>query len=350
MWFQVPEPPPPCNGAAQITDVAGDGHHSSSDVLAAWFSEAAGRLQAVIQVRAGAFVPEHDDAEINGSGFAFVFTRNGRVEYVRTRAAPDGSLTYDSGTYAGGTFTSLGATTGSVARSTGAGTTTIEIPGAAAGSILSAPFVLTYDGITRGVPAWVDHAPGGEAPDDPARGADYVVGACGAPSPSGPAPVATTAVLLSVPRTLTGGGRVIADGRVVPPRPGVDVTISHSGHSTRVTTEDDGSYAAILTVREITRVDALAGGIHAGTQTIDVRSRTRIRRRGRSLAGTVAPALPGRALLLRSGSPSVLASRRVAAGRFRFRLARSAHGAYQVVYVPAHGRAERSTSNTVHVR
>src|SRR4051794_7475117 len=110
--------PPPCNGAAQITDVAGDGHHSSSDVLAAWLSEAAGRLQAVVQVRAGTFGPEHDDAEINGSGFALLFARAGRVEYVRTRAAPDGSLTYDYGTDAGGAFTSVRATTGSVVHST----------------------------------------------------------------------------------------------------------------------------------------------------------------------------------------------------------------------------------------
>ena len=71
-------PPAPCNNAPQITDANGDGHHPATDVLAAWFSEAAGHLQAVIQVRAGTWVAEHDDAEVNGSGYALVFTRERR--------------------------------------------------------------------------------------------------------------------------------------------------------------------------------------------------------------------------------------------------------------------------------
>jgi hypothetical protein len=183
--------PAPCQGSPQITDVSGDGHHASSDVLSAWLSEASGHLQAVIQVRAATFVPEHSDADINGSGFAFLFTLNGRVDYVSTRAAPDESLTYDYGTYSPSNhFTSLGTTTGSVARSPGTGSTTIDIPAAfdiSPGALLAAPFVLTYDGINAGVPDWVDHAPGGQEPDDSARGADYVVGSCGGtPAAGGP--------------------------------------------------------------------------------------------------------------------------------------------------------------------
>src|SRR4051794_2413628 len=65
--------PAPCNHAPKITDPSGDGHHPGTDVLAAWWSEAAGRLQAVIQVRAGIWVAEHNDAEFNGSGFALIF-------------------------------------------------------------------------------------------------------------------------------------------------------------------------------------------------------------------------------------------------------------------------------------
>ena len=64
--------PPPCDDSPQIADAGGDGHHPGTDVLAAWLSEASGRLQAVIQVRAGIFVAEHDDAEVNGSGFALI--------------------------------------------------------------------------------------------------------------------------------------------------------------------------------------------------------------------------------------------------------------------------------------
>ncbi|HEY6889831.1 MAG TPA: hypothetical protein VI300_18670, partial [Solirubrobacter sp.] len=266
----TPAPPAPCNGSPQITDVAGDGHHSSTDVLSAWFSEAHGALQAVIQVRAGTFVPEHTDAEVNGSGFAMVFGLRGQADYVRLRAAPDGSESYDYGTYAGGSFTTAGSTTGSVVHSAGAGTVTIDVPSALSavpGTVLSAPYVLTYDGITAGTPGWVDHAPGGEDPTDTARGGDYVVGACGvaAPSPRAAAgPISgtpTTAVLVSVPARLVGRGRVLIAGEVVPPRAGVRVTITRSAKATRVsraTTDADGSFAAVAAVSESTRVRAEA--------------------------------------------------------------------------------------------
>ena len=76
-------PPAPCQNAPQIIDPSGDGHHPGTDVLAAWWSEAAGRLQAVVQVRAGIWVAEHNDAEVNGSGFALIY--NGS-SYLRARA------------------------------------------------------------------------------------------------------------------------------------------------------------------------------------------------------------------------------------------------------------------------
>ena len=366
-----PAPAPPCNGTPQITDAAGDGHHSSSDVLSAWLTEGAGRVQAVIEVRAATFVPEHSDADVNGSGFAFLFSLGGAADYVRTRAAPDGSLSYDYGTYSptAGYFNSLGTTSGSVVHSAGAGTTTIDIPqsfGIGPGTILSEPFVLTYDGITAGVPGWVDHAPGGQLPDDPARGADYVVGSCtttpdGSISPGGLSVGAlgatTTAVLLSTPSVITGGRPVLVTGSIVPARGGVAVTLTQHGRATRtltLTTEPDGSFAALVAVHETTRFQALAGGIHSDTDTVDVRSRTRLRatraaRGGAVIRGVTAPALPGSALLLRPNSPSVLARRAVRKGKFAFPLPH-AHGAYQVVYVPGASRAERSTSNTVRIR
>src|SRR6201989_1194009 len=93
--------PAPCNGIAQISDVTGDGHHASSNVMSAWLSEASGHLQAVIQVHSGTWVPEHTDADINGSGYAVAFSLGGRVGYVRARAALDGTLSYDYGTIGG---------------------------------------------------------------------------------------------------------------------------------------------------------------------------------------------------------------------------------------------------------
>ena len=72
-------------------------------MLAAWWSEATGHLTATIQVRNGIFVAEHDDAQVNGSGFALVF--NGS-SYLRARApAQDHAgdpVVYDYGTYANG--------------------------------------------------------------------------------------------------------------------------------------------------------------------------------------------------------------------------------------------------------
>jgi hypothetical protein len=296
------------------------------------------------------------------------------VNYVRTRAAPDGSLSYDYGTSAPGSFfTSLGTTTGSVERSPGAGATTIDIPvalGATPGTLLSAPFVLTYDGINGGVPDWVDQAPGGDEPTDSARGADYLVGSCnaggggsgggGTGGPGGGTGNAISAVTLSAPSKLTGGGRAIVSGTVSPARAGVAVSIRRVARATKVshvTTEADGSFAVALAVKETTRLQAVAGGIHSGTLTVTVRSRTRLRvrhpKRGAAyLRGTVAPALPGRALLLRPNSPTVIARRAVAHGRFTFRPTRHRrlHGRYQVVFVPSHGRAQRSTSNTARVR
>ena len=76
-------PPAPCNNAPQITDATGDGHHAPTDVLAAWWSEADGRLQAVIQVYAGTPVAEHDEAQTPVAGYALVYTADGLTRYVR---------------------------------------------------------------------------------------------------------------------------------------------------------------------------------------------------------------------------------------------------------------------------
>ena len=52
-WAQ---PPDPCGGTPQIADVTDDGHHKTTDVLAAWLTETGGRLQAVIRVQVVASV------------------------------------------------------------------------------------------------------------------------------------------------------------------------------------------------------------------------------------------------------------------------------------------------------
>jgi hypothetical protein len=368
----VAQAPPPCNNAPQITDALGDGHHDGTDVLAAWFSEAGGGLQAVIQVRSGIWVPQHSDATVNGSGYAMLFALGGDTKYVRASAAPDGTMTYDYGTYTGpSTFTTTGdATTGSVVYATG-GTVTIDIPaalGATPGAVLGSPFVLTYDGIVLGVPTPVDHAPGGQLPDDAARGADYVVGSCAAtagpgvtgPGTGAPASGATgnvTAVRLTAPKRLVGGGTAAIAGSVVPAQAGLDVRLSRHGIATAFShakTAANGTFRFTVPVREITEVRATAGGINSDTLTVDVASKVRVhvrRLRGGivGIDGTYSPALPGRALLLGRFSAKPKATRSIKGGRFGFRFsrARAPRGSLQIVVVPSRGRAGRATSNTV---
>jgi hypothetical protein len=367
--------PAPCNGLAQITDATGDGHHPSSDVLSAWLSEASGHLQAVVQVHAGDWKPEHTDADINGSGFAVVFTLAGHTSYLRALAAPDGTMTYDYGTW-NGSFVPAGTTTGSVVYGVG-GTATIDVPaalGAGPGAVLADPFVITYDGIIGGVPTWVDHAPGGTLPNDAARGADYVVGSCtalgagggglgaigGGATGAGAGAAGTVAsVALKAPTRLVGGGTATFTGRIFPARAGIDVAVARRGAVTTTShtrTAADGSFKVVAPVRETVSVRATAAGRRSTTLIVTVASKVRVHVKRLAggfvrVDGTYAPGLPGKALLLGRFSARPTATRSIRNGRFSFRLRRSRapRGGLQVVVVPAKGRAERATSNTVSI-
>ncbi len=348
--------PPPCNNAPQITDASGDGHHSGTDVLGAWWSEASGRLQAVIQVRAGLFVAEHDDAEVNGSGFVLVYTSGGVVRYVRANApAQDHAsdpVTFDAGTYTSpGGFMSSGATTGAAEPSSGAGTVTIDVPGVAAGSVLTNAYAVTYDGITGGTPAWVDHAPGGVDPSEASFGADYVVGSCGAVPVAG-----ISSVQLSAPSRVTGSKTVTVTGRVLPARDGVSVTLTRSaGKTLMLTSAAGGAFSARVPIAETTRVRASAAGIASRELTVTAFSKVRIRLARRHhgsavVTGTVDPKLPGRVLWLRSNAVTPSARTTARNGKFRLTLKHPRRGRYQVVFIPSGKRAERSTSNTGVIR
>ena len=349
-------PPSPCFGIAQISDPNGDGHHPGTDVLSAWFSLDSGHVQGVIKVKSGLWAPEHDDEDLNGSAYALLFTAGGQTWYVRVFAAADGGLTYDYGTYAGGNaFTSLGATTGEVVHGTG-GTVTIDVPaatGATTGAVLANPYVLTYDGITGGVPDWVDHAPGVTSPTDSARGADYTVGPCDATG-------ATVAVQLSAPARIVGGGKsVTVTGKALPGRAGVPVTLTRSAFRTAVsqtTTLADGSFTFRVPVHETTRLRAAAEGISSQTLTVTVKSTVRISVRrlasgAARITGRISPALPGRVLILKTTAfrPTKTVTR-FRAGKFSVLLARPKKGRYQAVYIPKGNRALRSTSNTIRIR
>jgi len=371
-------PPAACHDNPQITDASGDGHHATTDVLAAWFSEAGGRLQAVVQVRAGTWVAEHEDPEIPGSGFAVLFTVAGQTRFVRANAPgpdhPGDPVTYDHGTYnrAGG-FVSAGATTGSTITAT-SGTVTIDVPaatGAVAGATLANPFVLTYDGITGGAPDWVDHAPGGTSPDDPSRGADYVVGSCTvAPPATGTdttpttttpvdtTPQATNAVQLTARSKVVGGGTITVSGRVLPARAGIPVTLTRRAHRTArttLTTRADGTFTAKVPIQETTELRASAEGIGSQTRTVTAFTTVKVkvvRKRDGSavVTGTVRPKLPGRVLWLRGDAISPSARTTTRAGAFRLRLAHPRRGRYQAVVIPTGDRAERATSNTGVIR
>lgn len=352
----VAAPPPPCNNAPQITDAATDGHHPPTDVLAAWWTEGAGRLQAVIRVYAGTPAAEHDEAETPGAGYAVVFTVAGQTRYVRATVPVNGAPTFDHGIYTPvGGFAGQGATTGAV-ESAANGTVTIDVPGVAAGAALTGAYVLTYDGINGAETTWVDHAPGGALPTDPAVGADYVVGSCGAATPG----ATTTAVQLTAPKRVTGRKTVTVTGKVVPARAGVPVAITRTANRqaavTNVTSAADGSFSARIAISETSDLRAVAETIGSPELTVTARSTVRIKVRHRKdgsavVTGTVDPKLPGRIQWLRTNAvtPSARTTTR-ANGTFTLRLKKPKRGRYQAVFIPSNGRAERSTSNTGVIR
>lgn len=352
--------PAPCGGVPQIVDTTG-GHHPATDILSAWFSEANGRLQAVVRVQAGTWLPEHTDEAVDVAGYAVLWEVGGRTAYVRVQVSPTGATSYDYGTFDGVRFHSEGASGGEIAYAPYGGTATIDVPaatGALPGARLARPFALTYDGTSAdGLPHWVDQAPGVDKPGDAMRGTDYVVGSCLGGQPSGSAVVA---VELKAPARLRGGGIARVTGRVVPALAGVAVELTRRDRRTgvlRTVTGADGSFALRLGVRESTRLRAVAGGVASATVGIRVASMVRIGvRRLRSGAvrvrGRLRPALPGRLLLLGAGEVKPTATRRAGKKRFAFRFGpgKLSPGRYQVVYIPSGGRAERSTSNTVPIR
>jgi len=336
--------PPPC-GTAQIADATGDGHHPNTDVVAAWLSESAGRLQAVIRPRSAVWEPAHDDSE--AAGFALLYSAGGQVRYVRAEAPRGAPVRFDHGTWsAAGGFASAGATTGEAASDA----LTIDVPALPAATVLSRLFVLTYDGGDATAPHWVDRAPGGTTPEEDAFGADFVTGACAAGGPgAGPGgAVTTTAVELDVRRRVVGGGSTAVGGRVLPARAGVTVAVTAGKRVREAVTQADGSFSLVLPLKRTTRVRAVAEGIASQTRTITVVSTVRITVRGHVVRGRVRPALPGRVLLLRRGAVEPAATARPRDGRFRVRLARP--GRYQAVYIPSGERAARSTSNTGVIR
>ncbi len=345
--------PVPCGPGPQITDAAGDGHHINTDVTAAWFAEdsGTGAVTAVIQANYAVWEPAHDDSDV--AGFALLYSVGSGIRYVRAEAPrPPDAIRYDYGTWTKtGGFQSAGSTTGSaVAGSRGA--VSIAVPaaaGAVAGTKLASPFVLTYDGVTGGVPHWVDRGPGGVTPDDGAeRGADFIVGTCSTP----PTP-AVTAVSLGAASKVVGGGNVAVSGTVSPARAGVEVVLSLTAGATttkRATTDSSGRFRVTVAVGRTTRLKAEAEGIASQTLTVRVIPVVRIAvKRVRSglyrIEGTVRPALPGQVLLLRTNAFRATATARVVNGRFSFQLRNPVRGSYDAVYIPSGSTAERATSN-----
>jgi hypothetical protein len=367
--------PPPCGGVAQISDPSGDGHHENTDVLSAWFSEQAGRLQAVVKVTTGDWRPMHVDSD--AAGWALLFDVGGQTHFVRVEALKTGGVQYDYGTWTlDGGFVSAGTTTGEIVNGAGE-TATIDVPaetGAVPGALLAKPFVLTYERVPAAAsPHWVDRAPGGTTPGEAVFGADFLVGSCqpspppasstGGPAGDGsagagagaPAPT-TTAVVLGAPARVVGAGRVRARGRVVPARGGVTVQViaKARGSAKRpvvryVRTLADGTFEVRMPVSESSTISASGEGINAQTQVITVQSTIRMTVRrlpgGKTVvSGLVSPLLPGRVLLLRTNAATPSATTRARHGHYRFTARRFLSDRYEAVFIPSGDRAERSTS------
>jgi hypothetical protein len=350
--------PPPCGGQPQISDPEGDGHHNSTDVLSAWFSEAGGRLQAVIKVDEGNWLPDHPPGPAQ---WAMLFQVGGQTRYVRAVATDQPPVVFDYGTWTSGNFVSAGPTNAALVGGPG-GTATFDVPGqtgAVAGALLANPFVLTYD-----ADGLIDRAPGGNPPmpDSSEYGADYIVGSCGGGGGGGGDPVGApggvSSVQLRAPAKRVGAGRVAVRGSIAPARGGVPVDLTISARRRvvrRLTTRADGTYSTYVRLSQTTRLRAVAGGIGSQTRTVKMFSKTRITVRrmpdgGALVRGRVNPALPGRVLLLRTTAVKPSARTTARKGRFRFRLRNPRPGRYQAVFIPSLGRAQRSTSNTGVVR
>ena len=347
--------PAPCGGQPQISDPTGDGHHNTTDVLSAWFSEANGRLQAVIKVQAGNWFPDHDAGPAQ---WALLFQVGGQTRYVRALATDTPPVAFDYGTWTSGNFVTAGPTNGALVGGPG-GTATLDVPGqtgAVAGALLANPFVLTYD-----ADGLIDRAPGGVPPNPGSTeyGADYIVGSCGAGGggggggPGGGGPAGVASVQVRAPAKRVGAGRVRVRGSIAPARGGVPVDLTIAARRRvvrRLTTRADGTFATSVRLSQTSRLRAEAGGIRSQTRTVKMFSRTRITVRrmrdgGVLVRGRVNPALPGRVLLLRTTAVKPSARTTARQGRFRFRLRNPRPGRYQAVFIPSKGRAERSTSN-----
>ena len=344
--------PAPCGGTAQISDAVGDGHHQNSDVTAAWFSGTPQALQAVVKLRVGVFEPAHDDSD--AVGFAMIVRIGDAWRYVRAQGDRSGVVTYDYGSWSPLTyFQPMGATTGTATVENSTGVVAIDMPaafGITAASVISTPFVMTSDGTDAGVPHWVDRAPGGTTPDSTEYGADLVVGACAA-SADGP-----TGVTLAGPARMVGGGTALVTGTVAGADSGIAVTLAATGVSSATyaaTTTAGGAFSARIPIRATTTIRATAAGLGSPTITVIAREKVAVPRFARassSLKVTVAPALPGKALLLRPTGFEPLASARVRAGVATFRIPASAIGRAQVVIIPDGARAERGQSAVFRVK
>ena len=345
--------PTPCEEIRQITDARGDGHHINTDVISAWFDQTDEDIAVVIQPRLANWGPEHDDSD--HAGFAFLFSHDGVVRFVRARAWRDLPMSFDFGSWSPiSGFLSESSATGSSTAGSG-GRVRIALPsefGLENGDILTDTFVLTYDGIDNGTPHWVDRAPGGTEPADSLFGADFVVGSCGieAIDPS------TSAVSLIVQPSRRGTGSVEVTGSVLPARAGVDLEliVSSAGGSRTLSAESgaDGSFAHSLKVSETTtvRAKALDSGIESAAFRVLVRSMATLEVRnladGRAVvSGNTSPGLPGRVLLLRPYEIKPTARTVARNGRFSLRLGRSVRGSFRALYIPFNGRAERALSN-----
>ena len=252
-------PPPPCNNAPQITDAATDGHHPPTDVLAAWWTEGSGHLQAVIRVYAGTPAAEHDEAEVPGAGYAVIFNAAGQTRYVRA-TLPDQrhAVVRVRHLHARRHLRERGRHDRR-RRERRERDGHDRRPGASAGGhALTRPFVITYDGINAGVPTGSTTRPAAISRPTPPVGADYVVGSLRrARRPPGGA-VTTTAVQLGRAQARDRPQDRDVTGKVLPARAGVPGDDHAHGQQegarcTRVTSAADGTFSARIAIDETTR-------------------------------------------------------------------------------------------------